>query len=359
MLHNPHLGLTETLGKLYNLAKIMADCVVPQEYGTSIKEKREIGNKMCSALLEKIKYDLIIARTDNQVDMRYMINLDYSADLPINTMGRRIRSRLYFTSESHLHTLLNVLRFKSEGSTLKSPLSERGIRTIASAPELCYLTQVVIRLFENTNKEPDDPKRFRIEILFSPGATATPLHMSELERDADTSRFDTEPLVLISKENLTCKDIEEYFSESILSGQMKEDDITTTTSFQEVKKVDLTSVPEIDSIAENNSVQLGKNESTSHFSTINEEDDEKEENEINTAITDPVVAVDYESNIVLDQDDDEFEDKPKIEVMARLLSKQYFWTSVAAVSMVLGVGLLILGREVVQNDIKTRKWSRR
>lgn len=55
MLHNPHLGLTGTLEKLYELAKIMADCVVPQEYGTTIAEKRSIGTKMCGALLEKIK----------------------------------------------------------------------------------------------------------------------------------------------------------------------------------------------------------------------------------------------------------------------------------------------------------------
>jgi hypothetical protein len=55
MLHNPHLGLTGTLEKLYELAKVMADCVVPQEYGSSIEEKRSIGTKMCGALLEKIK----------------------------------------------------------------------------------------------------------------------------------------------------------------------------------------------------------------------------------------------------------------------------------------------------------------
>jgi inositol hexakisphosphate/diphosphoinositol-pentakisphosphate kinase len=54
MLHNPHLGLTSTLEKLYTLAKLMADCVVPQEYGTSIEQKRGIGNKMCKALLEKL-----------------------------------------------------------------------------------------------------------------------------------------------------------------------------------------------------------------------------------------------------------------------------------------------------------------
>ena len=54
MLHNPHLGLTSTLEKLYKLAKSMADCVVPQEYGTTIEQKRSIANKMCGALLEKL-----------------------------------------------------------------------------------------------------------------------------------------------------------------------------------------------------------------------------------------------------------------------------------------------------------------
>ena len=52
----------------------LADCVVPQEYGISIEEKRDIGSKMCHTLLEKINYDLAIARKDNQVDMRYLIN---------------------------------------------------------------------------------------------------------------------------------------------------------------------------------------------------------------------------------------------------------------------------------------------
>jgi inositol hexakisphosphate/diphosphoinositol-pentakisphosphate kinase len=86
VLHNPHLGLRSTLEKLYELAKSMADCVVPQEYGTTIAEKRSVGVKICSPLLEKIRYDLNIARTDNKTDMRYMINMDYSADLPIYTM---------------------------------------------------------------------------------------------------------------------------------------------------------------------------------------------------------------------------------------------------------------------------------
>mmetsp|Transcript_22354 Transcript_22354/g.34107 ORF Transcript_22354/g.34107 Transcript_22354/m.34107 type:complete len:1540 (-) Transcript_22354:14-4633(-) len=403
MLHNPHLGLTSTLGKLYNLAKVLADCVVPQEYGTTIEEKRSIGNKMCRALLEKIKYDLIIARTDNQVDMRYMINLDYSADLPINTMGRRIRTRLYFTSESHLHTLLNVLRFPSEGSHLKSPLSKRGQSIISSSPELCYLTQVVIRLFENTSKDVQDPKRFRIEILFSPGATATPLHMSELKRDDDSSRFDTEPLQLISSDYLACQEVEDYFSESIREGEVIENDddgsiiddasmkqtmiiskktkqpkIVTkkpseitiacplTSTEPQAKKEISKSLSRSVTIAEDKNTEFeppavevvllaNKSISTRNMLSVEEENDEDVEDE-------DIEDVNVEVENVEDEDEangNSVVERGKLDAMARVLSKQFFWTAIAGCSFALGVGFLVLSREVVQSDFKTRKWSRR
>ncbi|EJK58180.1 hypothetical protein THAOC_21718, partial [Thalassiosira oceanica] len=234
MLHNPHLGLAETLQRLYDLAKSMADCVVPQEYGITIEEKRDIGAKMCNTLLDKINYDLTIARTDNQVDMRYLINMDYSADLPINSMGRRVRSRLYFTSESHLHSLLNVLRFPS---IVPSPLSWQGQQILQDASELCYLTQVVIRLFEDTQKPNDDPKRFRVEILFSPGATAAPTHMNHLQREKDEKRFDTEKLQKISIDGLTCAQVEEYFEEAIKEGRTEDDDDGETTHTSKTVKI--------------------------------------------------------------------------------------------------------------------------
>jgi len=226
MLHNPHLGLTSTLEKLYNLAKIMADCAVPQEYGTSIAEKRSIGSKMCRALLEKIKYDLIIARTDNEVDMRYMINMEYGNDLPITTMGRRIRTRLYFTSESHLHTLMNMLRY-GESHDSASPLSVEGKEEFAKTAELCYLTQIVFRIFEYTKRNMDDPRRFRVEVLFSPGATGTPMHMAEMDRDRDSSRFDTAPLKVVGREDLTCQEIEDFLNACITEGHTEEDDYDT------------------------------------------------------------------------------------------------------------------------------------
>ena len=215
LLHNTRLGLSDTLKQLYKLIKPLADCVVPQEYGTTIPEKRSVGLKICNGLLEKIKYDLSVARTDNQVDMRYMINMDYSADLPINTMGRRIRTRLYFTSESHLHTVLNSFRFAVADHPL---LSLKGIEIINSTPELCYLTQIVMRVFEDTRFELSDSRRYRVEILFSPGATAEPLSIPEEDRDLDLTRTGTEPLQQIGRDGLTCQEVEDFFQMAIMEG---------------------------------------------------------------------------------------------------------------------------------------------
>jgi len=154
-----------------------------------------------------------------------MINMDYSADLPINTMGRRVRTRLYFTSESHLHTVLNTFRFANPDDSV-SLLSEEGTEILNNTPELCYLTQVVMRVFEDSRPEmANDERRFRVEILFSPGATATPFHMSEMDRDNDASRFDTAPLQMIGREGLSCQEVEDFFELAIMEGQMTEEEV--------------------------------------------------------------------------------------------------------------------------------------
>lgn len=331
-----------------------------------------------------------------------------SINLFFHCLNRRIRTRLYFTSESHLHTLLNVLRFSSPDSSLKeeSPLSTKGKDIISMAPELCYLTQIVIRLFENTSKEVDDPKRFRIEIFFSPGATATPLHMSELDRNADTTRFDTEPLQLVSKPYLTCKELEDYLNEAIkegTSGEMKLDDVNDHTIIGNESSINkyghkyntctdptaaLSSVPSQVNVALNNKENNGEKfmaiseekkihitfaTNDSAHSSLGEDHPSELKNESRNVSNeddgnknDKDSNVDHNKNVseteilTLSSDNDHNNhDDGQVKAMAVILAKQYFWTSVAAFSFFLGIGCLVLSRETIQSDFKTRRWSRR
>ena len=100
---------------LYRLAKMFAECVVPEEYGINTKNKRSIGSKMCHHLMDKIRYDLTVAKSGSETDVRFMLDQSHAENLSIRTLGRSVRTRLYFTSESHLYTLLNVLRYPLEG----------------------------------------------------------------------------------------------------------------------------------------------------------------------------------------------------------------------------------------------------
>ena len=167
VLHNHALGLQD-MEELYELSMAFADTVVPQEYGIDEVEKRIIGSMMCSALLEKITHDLQAGVASGD-ERGFMLDHSHAEDLEINTPERLVRTRLYFTSESHLHTLLNVLRFPKNESDGKA-ISEDGKLIVATCPELSYLTQIVFRLYESKTK----PGTFRCCISFSPGATSDP-----------------------------------------------------------------------------------------------------------------------------------------------------------------------------------------
>lgn len=125
------------LRELYTLAKILFDFICPQEYGIEAKEKLDIGLLTSLPLVKQILQEI-----------EGMQN------------GEEVRSVFYFTKESHIYTLLNVI--------YESQIPTKFARN--HLPELDYLTQIVFEIYENENK------RHSIRLSISPGCnTQNPL----------------------------------------------------------------------------------------------------------------------------------------------------------------------------------------
>ncbi|KAK9719425.1 inositol hexakisphosphate and diphosphoinositol-pentakisphosphate kinase [Basidiobolus ranarum] len=129
-------GQIEQICELYYRAKILFDIVAPQEFGITADEKMEIGSLTSIPLLNQIVGDLEDIRN-----------------------GTDPSARFYFTKESQLHTMLNVVF----GSGLPTKL------TRADLEELDYLTQITFELYE-CNRESDGSKEYSLRVGFSPGA---------------------------------------------------------------------------------------------------------------------------------------------------------------------------------------------
>jgi len=174
------------------------------------RDKRYIGSKTCKTLLEKIHTDLVIARQQDGGDIRFRFDESHAKEHDINTIGRRVRTRLYFTSESHLHTLINCLRYPPTGC--RSLLKREARRLLGQIKELSYLTMIVFQLYEDPFKSLDDPSRFRVEILFTPGVTSPPdFTQSPTHPGASyPSAFGVEPIKVLQN-RLRLEQVERYF----------------------------------------------------------------------------------------------------------------------------------------------------
>ncbi|KAK9799737.1 hypothetical protein WJX73_006464 [Symbiochloris irregularis] len=116
---------------------------------------------------------------DDDTDRGSMHRLCPTYAQDINSPLRHVRTRIYFTSESHVHSLVNVLRFSHldpDTGTAKGEglLSEEAMQMLHDATELDYLTHIVFRMYENTRVAVTSPERFRVEVLFSSGAYHNP-----------------------------------------------------------------------------------------------------------------------------------------------------------------------------------------
>ncbi|KAL0268243.1 UNVERIFIED_CONTAM: hypothetical protein PYX00_010269 [Menopon gallinae] len=165
--HNQHTLQFEQAEELYTYAKYLADIVIPQEYGLSVQEKLAIGQGICTPLLKKIRADLQRNIEECGEESVNRLNPHYSHG--VSSPGRHVRTRLYFTSESHVHSLLTVFRFGELLDTKKDEQWKRAMEYVSMVSELNYMSQIVIMLYEDPTKDPTSDERFHVELHFSPG----------------------------------------------------------------------------------------------------------------------------------------------------------------------------------------------
>ncbi|KAI4523191.1 hypothetical protein K523DRAFT_239570 [Schizophyllum commune Tattone D] len=134
------------LHELYSRAKALFDLVAPQEYGIDPDEKEEIGVLTSLPLLKKVVEDLENARNN------------YGSSL-----------RLYFTKESHIHTLVNLVLFSG------LPIANRRI------PELDYASHITFELYERNHGRGKSDKEYSIKISLSEGAHSSNVLDSTLD----------------------------------------------------------------------------------------------------------------------------------------------------------------------------------
>ncbi|KAG8440584.1 hypothetical protein GDO86_006364 [Hymenochirus boettgeri] len=161
--HNCSLKLEGT-DELFKISKLLADIIIPQEYGINKEEKLEIAVGYCLPLINKILLDLQRTHEDESVNKLHPL---YSRG--VLSPGRHVRTRLYFTSESHVHSLLSIFRYGGLLDESNDQQWKRAMDYLSAVSELNYMTQIVIMLYEDNNKDPASEERFHVELHFSPG----------------------------------------------------------------------------------------------------------------------------------------------------------------------------------------------
>lgn len=163
--HNSKVLRFPDTEELHAITKAMADIVIPQEYGITLDEKLSIGRSICSPLLRKILADF---QRNEDGDEPTRLDSRYSEG--VTSPQRHVKTRLYFTSESHIHSLLTAFRYGDLCNSSKDEQWSRAMDYVSSVSELNYLSQIVIMLYEDPTKAVNSEERFHVELHFSPGA---------------------------------------------------------------------------------------------------------------------------------------------------------------------------------------------
>ena len=186
--------------KLMNIVNKLACVLMPSEYGINIEEKYNIGIKLIKPLLKKIKNDLLWIKSDlNYKGEDILQENKFTND--INKNDKLVKTRLYFTSQSHLYTLFNTIIYGLNSFLVDGQNKENEVWKIF---DLDYCSHIIFLLFENPNMKEKDEKKYRIEIIISSGA----------DKDAKLANYEhmlsVNPWIVLN-DHLNINDIMKYF----------------------------------------------------------------------------------------------------------------------------------------------------
>ena len=187
IIHNKDL-MNNSSYELFEEVSLLADFVMPFEYGITKEEKLNIGLKIIKPLLKKIYYDLTninsnsysnINNNNIEKEDKNWSGLDTTEvnENEINTPERHVKSRFYFTCASHMYALLNVIGFGYNSFLTQN--NRKSFEKIKKIFDLDYCSHIIFRLFENMNFDLQNPNRYRLEIIMSPGSNRDPREANE------------------------------------------------------------------------------------------------------------------------------------------------------------------------------------
>ena len=189
--------------KLFNIVNKLACFLMPLEYGINIEEKFNIGIKLIKPLLLKIKYDLLwmnyLKEKENENEDDDLEENKYN---DFNPDDSNVKTRFYFTSQSHLYALFNTILYGYNSFLVDDG---ENLNPIWKIFDLDYCSHIVFRLFENSKVNENDEKRYRIEIIISPGANKDP-KLSDNEHMLSVNPW------IVLNDHLTINDMKKYFN---------------------------------------------------------------------------------------------------------------------------------------------------
>ena len=130
---------------IYVLSQTFAYFVVPSEYGMSPENKLRTGKETVAPLCKKIYNDLMFWKgekgSEEEEYWKYKEGLNKKE-------WRHVRTRLYFTSSSHIYSLYNILTLGNKGEMLDSCEADVGEK-VRNINYIGYLSHIDLRLYEN------------------------------------------------------------------------------------------------------------------------------------------------------------------------------------------------------------------